>query len=396
MEAVAHDARSWHRAVGAVFAVHGAVAGSFAARIPWIQDHLGLGAGALGVALLAPAIGAVFSMPLSARVVHRLGSRRATRLLLPLWAASLALPALAPSLPALFAALLVFGVASGTSDVAMNAQGVELEAWLGRSIMSGLHGMWSIGGLLGSAIGVLAARAGVDARIELSAIAALLVVSALVAGRGLVEVPRAVRGDEPPWLAWPSRAVLLIGVVGFCAIFAEGSSADWCAVYVRTVSGADAAVAASAYAAFAFAMAGGRLAGDAVVNRLGPVRTVRLAGSVATLGGALVVVATHAGVAIVAFGLVGLGVSVVVPLAFAAAGRAEARPGHAIAAVATIAYGAGLAAPGIVGGVAHLTSLRWSFALVTAAAAVIALGAGALHVRRPVPLPAWAHAEMDG
>ncbi|MFD0890571.1 MFS transporter, partial [Streptosporangium algeriense] len=144
-------------AVAAVFAVHGAVAGSMATRVPWLQDHLGLDPAALGIALFCPAVGAFIAMPMSGRLVHRLGGRAATRILLALWCAALALPSQAPGFAPLCAIFLAYGAAAGMCDVTMNAQGVIVERRLGRSVMSGLHGMWSVGSLAGAGIGVVAA-----------------------------------------------------------------------------------------------------------------------------------------------------------------------------------------------------------------------------------------------
>src|SRR4051794_5216790 len=147
--------RAW-LAVAVVFAVHGAANGSFATRIPWIRDRLGLSAGALGLALLMPAVGALLAMPLTGTLVHRFDGRRVTRILLGGFAIALALPTLAPSYAVLLAAMLVFGAVAGMADIAMNAQGLAAEERAGRPLMSGLHGAWSIGGIAGSALGVVA------------------------------------------------------------------------------------------------------------------------------------------------------------------------------------------------------------------------------------------------
>lgn len=147
-------------ALAAVFAVHGAVTGSFATRVPWIQDHASVSAGQLGLALAFPALGASLAMPLAGRISHRFGARTALRGLITLWTLALVLPALAPNLPTLCLALFVYGATAGMADVGMNALGVEIENRLGRSIMSGLHGMWSAGALIGAAGGTLAAHLG--------------------------------------------------------------------------------------------------------------------------------------------------------------------------------------------------------------------------------------------
>ncbi|WP_326696479.1 MFS transporter [Streptomyces sp. NBC_01754] len=365
-------------AVAAVFTVHGAVTGSFATRVPWIQDHASVSAGQLGLALAFPAIGASLSMPLASRVSHRFGARTALRGLLALWTLALVLPSLAPNLLTLCAALFLYGASAGMSDVAMNALGVEVENRLDKSIMSGLHGMWSVGALLGSAAGTVAAHLGTDARLHHVVAALALTVLGLAACQGVLDLRSEPDEEPPPRFSLPPRSALVIGAVGFCAVFAEGASLDWSAVYLKDVLGGSAGVAAASTTAFALTMAVARIAGDRVVDRFGAVRTVRSGGVLATLGGLLVVLAPNVPLALCGFGLLGLGVAVVVPLAFAAAGRAGDNPSRAIAGVATITYTSGLVAPSAIGTLAEATSLLVSFGLVTVLAFGLVLGAGVL------------------
>ncbi|MCX2184002.1 MFS transporter [Streptomyces sp. SKN60] len=365
-------------AVAAVFCVHGAVTGSFATRIPWIQEHADVSAGQLGLALAFPAIGASLAMPLAGAVSHRFGARTALRGLLALWTLALTLPSLAPNVYGLCAALFVFGATAGMSDVAMNALGVETENRLGRSIMSSLHGMWSVGALLGSAAGTLAAHLGGDARIHHLIAALVLTALGLAACQGVLDLHSAPEEEAPPRFALPPKSALVIGAIGFCGVFAEGASLDWSAVYLKEELGSSAGLAAACTTAFTLTMAVARLVGDRVVDRFGAVRTVRVGGATATLGGLLVVAAPHAAVAMAGFGLIGLGVAVVVPLAFAAAGRSGPNPSQAIAGVATITYTSGLIAPSAIGGIADATSLVLSFGLVTLLAFGLVLGAGVL------------------
>ncbi|MEU8522148.1 MFS transporter [Streptomyces sp. NBC_01216] len=365
-------------AVAAVFCVHGAVTGSFATRIPWIADHAGVGAGQLGLALAFPAIGASLTMPLAGAVSHRLGARTALRGLLALWTLSLALPSLAPNVYGLCAALFVYGATAGMSDVAMNALGVEVEDRLGKSIMSSLHGMWSVGALLGSAAGTVAAHLGGDARAHHLIAALVLTALGLLFCQGVLDLRSTPEEEPPPRFSLPPKSALIIGAVGFCGVFAEGASLDWSAVYLRDELGSSAGVAAASTTAFALTMALARLAGDRVVDRFGPVRTVRTGGVAATAGGLLVVLAPHPALAMTGFGLIGLGVAAVVPLAFAAAGRSGPNPSQAIAGVATITYTSGLIAPSAIGGIADATSLTFSFGLVTLLALGLVAGAGVL------------------
>ncbi|MFF4530639.1 MFS transporter [Streptomyces sp. NPDC001407] len=365
-------------AVAVVFAVHGAVTGSFATRVPWVQAHAGIDAGRLGLALAFPAIGASAAMPLAGWVAHRLGSRAALRLLLSSWCASLVLPALSPGLLTLCAALGAYGATAGMADVAMNALGVETEERIGRSIMSGLHGMWSAGVLAGSAAGTVAAHAGTDARLHLGIAAGALLLLGALTCRWVLDLRTAPGEHPPPRFSLPPRAALAIGAVGFCAVFAEGASLDWSAVYLRDVIGSEPGVAAACTTAFSCTMAAARFAGDAAVRRFGPVRTVRAGGALATAGGVLAVSAGGAVAAIAGFALIGLGIAVVVPLAFAAAGRGGPAPSQAIAGVATITYASGLIAPAAIGQIAHASSLVVSFTLVTVLTTGMVLGAGVL------------------
>lgn len=374
---------SHHRAIAAVFAVHGAVAGSLATRLPWIQEHLHLGPATLGLVLLCPSIGAFIGMPLASRLAYRLGGRATTRLLLALWCSVLAVPALAPAPGFLFPAFLMFGVLAGMCDVVMNAHAVVLERHLGRPIISGLHGMWCVGSLTAGGLGALAAQAGIDARLHLGATALGLLALGARPGRGLLP-DSGTRTDQPAprRFVLPSRAIAAIGVVGFCGTFAEGAGANWAAVYVTKVTHAGPGVAAAAFTIFMLCMACARLAGDRILRLTGPVVAVRTGGILASVGGVLVVAGRVPWLCVLGFALLGLGVAVIVPLVFAAAGNAGPTPGEGVAGVATITYLSGLIAPAVTGWVAGGLSYPAAFAMITGVAVLLALLAPVL---RPHP-----------
>jgi predicted MFS family arabinose efflux permease len=365
-------------ATGVVFAVHGAVAGTFAARIPWVAQHVGVGVGGLSIALLMPGTGAMLAMPLSGRLVHRHDLRSLVRVLIAVFCAALLLPALPTSLVLLCAALVVYGAAAGLADVSMNAHAVLVEQRYGRSVMSGMHGCWSAGGLIGSAAAAVALRVTPDARAHFLVAAAALAAVAVAAGAWLLPHRPEPEVDAPPAFALPSRGVLLIGLVGLCAVFAEGAGLDWSAVYVHNVLGHPASTAALTVATFSVSMAVARFAGDWVIRRAGPVATVRMAGLCATAGALAVVLTRNVVLVVGGFALIGIGIAVVVPLVFAAAGRIGPHPGRSIAGVAGIAYGSGLIAPGIIGGIARLSSLTVSFVVVVLLTAAMAASAGVL------------------
>jgi len=365
-------------ATSVIFAVHGAVVGTFAARVPWLADHVGVGPGGLGIALLMPGIGALLAMPLSGRFVHRYDLRILVRVLILLWCAALLLPAWPTALAVLCLTLVVYGAAAGVADVAMNAQAVLVEQRYGRSVMSSFHGWWSVGGLAGSAVAALAARAGIDARINFLATAIVLAAIALAASVRLLPHRPEPELDAPPAFALPSRAVLPIGLIGLCAVFAEGACLDWSAAYVRILLHHPASTAALTVSIFSVSMAVARFAGDRVVRRFGSVTAVRLGGFCATAGALTVLLSHNVGLVVTGFGLLGIGIAIVVPLVFAAAGRIGDHPGRSLAGVAGIAYGSGLVAPGVIGGIAHVSSLRVSFVLVMLLTAAMTAGASVL------------------
>jgi predicted MFS family arabinose efflux permease len=374
----ARDVRHARRATAVVFAVHGCVTGSFAARVPWIATHVGVDVGHLGLALLMPGIGAMVAMPFSGRLAHRYTFRPLVTTTLAAWCASLVLPSLPTSLAALCAVLLVFGATAGIADMAMNAQGVLVEKQFGRSVMSSLHGFWSVGVLVGSALSALASRAGIDTRLQFAVVAAVLVAVGAAAATFLLDDAAIAETEAPPAFALPTRPVLLIGVVGLCAVFGEQAGTDWSALFIKRQLGGSASTAALAVSAFAATMAAVRLVGDRVIREFGPVVTVRLSGACATAGALTVILAPTLAVGLAGFALLGIGVAVVVPLVFAAAGRIGPHPARSVAGVAGIAYGSGLVAPGVIGGIASASSLVTSFCVVAALVALVAVAAGVL------------------
>jgi len=375
------DVRRARRATAVVFAVHGCVTGSIAARLPWIASHVGLDVGHLGIALLMPGIGALIAMPFSGRLAHRYALRPFVTVTIVAWSAALVLPALPTTLIVLCVVLLVLGATAGLADMAMNAEGALVEKLIGRSVMSSFHGFWSIGVLAGSAVSALASHGGVDTRLQFGIEAVCLAAIGAAAAQALLDDPSARDAPAPPHFALPTRPILLIGLVGLCAVFGEQAGTDWSAIYITNELGGSASVAALAVSAFAVAMATIRLMADGVVRKFGPVLTVRLSGICATVGAVAIVLAPNLAFGLAGFALLGIGVAAVVPLVFAAAGRVGPHPARSIAGVAVVAYASGLVAPGLIGGIASASSLTTAFCVVACLVAVIAVGATLLRVR---------------
>ena len=318
------------------------------------------------------------AMPFSGRLAHRYTLRPFTTVTIVVWCVCLVLPPLPSSLAVLCVVLLVFGAAAGLADMAMNAEGVLVEKLYGRSVMSGFHGFWSVGVLAGSAVSALASYGGVDARLQFAVEAVALATVGAAASRMLLNDAMTSEAPAPPHFALPTRPVVLIGLVGLCAVFGEQAGTDWSALYIRRELGGSASIAALAVSAFAVTMAAARLLGDGVIQRLGPVTTVRLSGTCAATGAVAIVLAPGLAAGLAGFALLGIGVALVVPLVFAAAGRVGPHPAQSIAGVAGVAYASGLVAPGIIGGIAAASSLTASFCLVAGLVTVMALAAGVL------------------
>lgn len=370
-----------------MFFLNGALFGVWASRVPAIKDRFELDPSELGLVLLALAGGAIVSFPAAGIASERLGAARLTRLIAFVYAPALVLVGLSPSVPVLVVAILLFGAAFGGMDVAMNGWGAEVEQALGRPIMSGLHAMFSLGAGSGAATGYFASGAGMAPSLHFALVALPLAAVALWIAAIRWDRPRRSEPEEGgPLLAWPHGPLLLVGMIAFGVALGEGALADWSAIFLVTVAGADEATAALGYAVFSVAMVSMRLIGDRVVEAFGPVPTARVSCAVAAAGVALAVGGASVGLSLAGFLLMGIGYAVVMPLAFSRAARdMEVPAGVAIASVATLGYGGMLIGPPLIGFIADATSLRIAFGLLALLALTAAVLAPSLAVRASRP-----------
>ncbi len=385
--------RAGRGGVGTVFFLNGFVLASWVPYIPLVKRAHGLGDGTLGGVLLAMAIGAVAVLPIAGWLVSRVGSRHVTLLAAATLAMALPLPVLAPSAALVAGALALLGAANATLDVAMNAQGVAVEAALGRPLLSSFHGLFSLGGLVGAGVAVGTMSTGVTATAHVVAVTLGSLATLIAMGGALLPASPSDTARGPVF-AWPPRRLLGLGGLSFCALLAEGAMGDWSAVYLHEDLGASPALAGAGFAAFSLAMAVGRFSGDHLAARLGPVRLLRLSGGLAAVGLAAALVVGRPESAIVGAGLVGLGLANSVPVLFGAAGRMPGiAPGTALAAVATTGYGGFLAGPPALGLVADAVGLPAALGLVALACALIGMGAGLVRPRRLIATTRLARAD---
>ena len=364
-------------AVLGVFSVNGFVLANWFVRIPAIQRDLSLSEGMLGLALLAAAVGALVSMPITGALTSRFGSRRVVGITALMLSFSVVLPALAPSLLWLIPALAVIGASNGSLDVSMNSQAVAVEKRYPRQIMSSFHAAFSFGGLAGAVVGGLIASAGVKPLPHFSAVAVLCAVVSIVAYRRLMPADADAAEDGAPAFARPTRALMGLGVISFCVLLGEGAMSDWSAVYLRGPLETGPGFAAAGYAVFSLTMAFGRLFGDSFIARFGPARMVRLCGAIAAVGLGVALAISQPLVALVGFACAGAGFSIVFPTALSAAGRTEGMaPGPALAAVSTAGYTGFLIGPPAIGFVAELVGLGGALYIVVALSATVVLLSG--------------------
>jgi MFS family permease len=350
-----------------VFFVTGAVFASWGSRIPAVQETLTLSPGELAVAVLGIEGGAIVGLPVGGALTARRGSRTSLRLAFVGYAAAMVLVGAAPSLAALTAALALTAVANSVLDVAMNAQGVELERRYRRPLLSRLHAGHSFGVLAGGLLGVGAAAAGIGVGTHFTAVAVAGLAAGLLAVTQLVDEPR----TSGPAFARPNGRLAALAAIAFCAFLIDGTAINWSAVHMRE-EGAGLVLAAAGFTAFALAVALSRVAGDHAIAR-GRRATIRIAALVAIAGATLVVVAPHPAVALAAWAVLGAGVALIAPAVLGAAPAAATTrsPGVAIAAVTTVGYLGSFTGPPAIGALAELVGLSAALILLVAAAAAI-------------------------
>ena len=359
-------------AIATMFFVNGAVFGNWVACIPEIQQQLGLNNSELGVALPGIGVGLLLVTPIARWLIARVGSRPIAKIAALLCCLALPLPALAPNLPLLAIALVVFGAINGVMSLAMNAQGLAVERRYRRSFMSSFHGIASIGTLVGAATGGWITSLGVPPLLHLLGAALLLGMVASRSSRRLL--PSVVTASQVPVFALPERSLIGLGIIAFCCLLGEGAMANWSAIYLRQVFEAGPGLAANGYVVFSLAMACGRLTGDRVAEHFGSARMVCFSGTLAAIGLMSALVASQPMVAIIGFACVGIGLSSIIPLVFSAAERTPGMaPGVALAAVTTTGYFGLLFGPFAIGFAADLINLRGALGLVVVSSAIIAV-----------------------
>lgn len=352
------------RAVVAAFGLNGFLFGAWAARVPAFKERFDLEPATLGLLLLMIAGGAIVSFPIAGALSERWGAPKLTILSAWAYTPTIILLGFAPVPLVLAAALFLFGAMHGAMDVAMNGWGAQVEKRMGRSLMSVFHAMFSLGAGLGAASGYIAVRMRHEPEFHFT-LAAVLCGGFALALMSYAETsyrPSLVDAAPAQFMVLPSKSLFFVGLIAFAISVGEGAMADWSAVFLTVVADATEAQAALGYVVFNASMVLTRLFGGVLVERFGPIVTVRASGSISFVGLITAIAGNDVPVILTGFALVGVGYAIVMPLVFSrAANDPDIPSGPAIASVATLAYGGMLLGPPLIGFIAQLTGMRLSF-----------------------------------
>ena len=351
-------------AVSAFFFCQGLCFASWASRIPDIKTSLHLSDALLGSILLALPAGQLAAMPFSGRLVTQYGSKKVLRICLVLYAICLTNIGLATEAWHLAAGLFLFGICGNMCNISVNTQAIRAEKLYERPIMTSFHGVWSIAGFTGAAIGLLMMALNISPYIHFWIVAALVFVT-IVTTQKYLQRGRAASMEKKSFFSKPDGILVQLGVIGFFSMASEGAMFDWSGVYFKDVVHAPASLIALGYLCFMIAMASGRFIGDKLIAKHGRPKMLRISGILISTGLLMSVLFPHIITATIGFLIVGFGVSSIVPMVFSAAGKhSKIAPGMALAAVSSISFLGFLMGPPLIGYIAELFSLRYSFAVI--------------------------------
>ncbi|MGB0734631.1 MAG: MFS transporter [Paracoccaceae bacterium] len=346
--------RSAASATRIAFIANGLAFASWAPIIPFAKANTGVDEAALGLLLLCLGIGSVISMPITGWLCARHGTR--PMILISAMIMACALPFLAYLFTywALAITLLIFGASIGTLDVAMNIHAAEVEKRSGRALMSGFHGMFSVGAICGAGFVTLLISYGVAPLIATLCVTSSVIIAILwVQSHYLI-----TKSDAPEPFRPPCGIVKWLALLAGIAFLIEGAIMDWGALLMIERAVFSMQQAALGYIAFSITMVIGRLSGDYVVPRIGRRAILLGGGTLVVLGLIAITTLPSPALNLIGFAVIGLGAANLVPVVFSAAGQqSDMDPNMAVASVTFVGYAGILLGPAIIGFGAQYTSL---------------------------------------
>jgi len=351
-------------AVSFFFFLAGLCFSTWASRIPNIQQKLHLSNAALGGVLLGLPAGLLTSLPIAGWLVAKFSSRPVLITAGILYGCILPLLGLAAQTWQLVACLFLFGMSGNMLNIAMNTQAIGTEALYERTIMASYHGLWSLAGFSGAAIGTVMIGFGIVPYQHFLVITFIAISITLINAQFLLR-KETNRSEHQPIFAMPDKSLITLGIIAFCSMICEGAMFDWSGVYFQKVIQPPQGLVAAGYTAFMATMASGRFIGDWFATKKGIKIMLQISGALTAMGLLIAIIFPYLITAIIGFLFVGAGVSSVVPLVYSAAGKSKVlSPGLALAAVSTIGYLGFLFGPPFIGFIAQASSLRVSLGLI--------------------------------
>jgi len=358
-------------AVSVFFFCQGLAFANWASRIPDIKTSLHLSEAGLGSILLALPVGQLVTMPFSGRLVTRFGSKYVLRVAVVGYVLSLTNIGLVEKPWQLALALCAFGIFGNMCNISVNTQAVHAETLYNRPIMASFHGIWSTAGFTGALIGSLMMKLDIKPYYHFWIIAMFAITMMLIFNKYLLLTPTSKSASSFTKFKMPHGSLMLLGVIAFCCMSAEGCMFDWSGVYFKQVVKAEGSLVSLGYASFMIMMATGRFTGDRLAMKFGRKKMVQLSGVLIFIGMMIAVLFPTIVPATIGFLIIGFGVSSIIPLMFSTAGKIkEVASGIAIATVSGIGFFGFLMGPPLIGYIAQLAGLQYSFAVI----AVLGLG----------------------
>jgi MFS family permease len=354
-------------AVALTYFSMGLVFASWASRIPDIKTALHLNDAMFGSILFALPVAQFIMMTFSGKLVTHFGSRKVLLVALPLYAFCLTNIGLVRAGWQLAIALFMFGLSGNLCNISINTQGVSAEKLYQRPIMSSFHGGWSLAGFTGALIGLAMINLKVVPYFHFLTVIVIVATIILLNQNHLIKGKPAINPDEPKrkFFNKPDLALVQLGVIGFCSMASEGAMFDWSGVYFKDVVHAPASLVILGYTSFMIMMASGRFLADYVTSKIGRKRLLQICGVMISTGLYTAVFFPFIVTSTIAFMMVGLGVSSIVPSVYSAAGRhSKIPPGIALATVSSVSFLGFLMGPPLIGYISQAAGLRYSFAVI--------------------------------
>ncbi|WP_286667381.1 MFS transporter [Variovorax flavidus] len=354
----------------------GFVFATWGVHIPTVKAHYGVNEAQLGLAMLAAGVGALLGLTQASRWIGRHGARSTAGVCGATYALLLAGLLIMPAYAALLGLLAVFGIVTSVFDVAINTEAAQLELRGGKPLMSGMHGMFSLGGMVGAMTGGAAIAAGMAPQHHLMLVATVMALSIAVSARWMLPKESTAFASDDHGFRLPRGTLAVLGLLAALGLIAEGAIYDWSVLYLHQELRSPQQQAALAYASFSAAMAMARFGGDAMRARFAPAVLLRGSALLAAASMTLVLLTDMPWLALAGFAGVGVGFANVVPILFAASARVPGvEPARGIAAVSAAAYLGFMAGPPVIGFVAQVSSLTVALYVVVAFAAALAASA---------------------